>query len=410
MSAPAAHSKRARPALTALAEADPALATLALWCQHRDEAVTGTQGSTITYGPDFAALAPHEQIGLAAHHILHVALRHPARLAALGARYGGTFDPALYNLAADAVVNETLACADYALPRPAVTLTSLLSESLDIESAPETALAEWTVDRLYFALLQSDDTARRARAHAEERAFRQDVAPEPGEHAGQVDAEEEARWRQQLARAMEIGRSAGRGIGRFRHRLFDIAPPRTPWERVLRHLLTAALIEEPRADPRRPSRRWIALAAEARRTATPEPGFEAGLRRTTDVPRIVVAVDASSSIDAPRLTAFFAEVTGIARRVRAELHLLVFDEIVHHRLRLDPAHRSVRLPEVPRGGGTDFAPVLAEAAALGARALVMLTDLEADPGPAPRGFQVFWAVPDGARVAPPYGRVIDLAA
>jgi len=103
------HSARAGRALQSLAETDPALAALSLWCDHRDGDATRSSGVVITYGPDFTARPLHEQIALAAHHILHVALRHSARMQALATRFGPGFDAALFNLAADALVNEALA-------------------------------------------------------------------------------------------------------------------------------------------------------------------------------------------------------------------------------------------------------------------------------------------------------------
>ena len=124
------HSKRAARALQSLTESDPAIAALSLWCRHRDGESTATSGDLITYGPDFEDLLPHEQSGLAAHHVLHVALRHPARMADLQTRLGQGFDESLYNLVADAIVNEALLAADHALPRPAVRLTELLQRSL----------------------------------------------------------------------------------------------------------------------------------------------------------------------------------------------------------------------------------------------------------------------------------------
>ena len=97
------HSDRARPALVRLTTQDPALGALALWCAHRDAAngpAARTSGDVIWYGPGFDALAPHEQVGLAAHHVLHVALRHGARMGGMAARLGGGFNETLYGLAA----------------------------------------------------------------------------------------------------------------------------------------------------------------------------------------------------------------------------------------------------------------------------------------------------------------------
>lgn len=407
------HSRRARPALRALAEADPALAALSLWCHHQDGDTTQTTGNTITYGPDFPDLALHEQIGLAAHHILHIALRHPARMDDLQRRLGDLFDATLYNLAADALVNEALLLADHALPRPAVTLTEVLSKVLGQQTAPETALSSWDTDRLYFALTGADADGKGARdaaqAYARAQKFDHDLTPEQGGQAAADDAEQAARWRQHLARALDTGRQAGRGIGRIGHHIADIPEPRTPWEVILRRLVTQAVTVQPQTSMRRPARRWIAGAAQARLQAGRTPGFEPGQRLMTEIPRIAVAVDASGSIDDARLAVFWAEVTGIARRMRAELYLMVFDDRVHSCTRIDPAQTSVVMPEIPRGGGTAFAPVIEQALSLQVSCLVVLTDLEGETGPPPRGIPVIWAVPHAGSLRPPFGRLVDLS-
>ncbi|MEM7710758.1 MAG: VWA-like domain-containing protein [Pseudomonadota bacterium] len=405
------HSDRARAALRDLAETDPAIAALSLWCEHRDGEATATKGTTITYGLDFEALPSHEQRGLAAHHIMHVALRHSARLGDLRDRLGDGATAERYNLAADAVVNEALLLADYALPRPAVTLTDLLRERLGVEIAPETALATWDVDRLYHALGEGkrrDGPKGRSGEGGSQRAFAPDLeASEDG--AGSIDdGEEAARWRQHVARALDAGRQAGRGLGRIGHRIADIPEPRTPWEVILRRLLTRAATPLPQPSPLRPSRRWLAGTAHSHRAGTAQPGFEPGRRPLTDVPRIAVALDASGSIDETRLALFWGEVLGIARRLRAELHLMIFDDAVRHRARIDPRAQPT-LPEMPRDGGTAFPPVIAEAVALDAAALIILTDLDGDAGLAPR-LPVIWAVPDGHGLVPPFGRILNLSA
>ncbi len=401
------HSTRAGPALQTLAETDPALAALALWCDHRDGAATRSGGTTITYGPDFADLAPHEQVGLAAHHILHVALRHAPRAADLADRHGADFDADLFNLAADALINSVLEQADYALPRPAVTLSGLAAAGLPRDAA----LTDWDVERLYLTLLpqqgETGDRADRIRTYARAQGFGGDIDPAPD--ADQDDTTTQtARWRQHLTRAAEAGRAAGRGIGTALHRLADIPDPATPWHLILRRLLTQTVMMDRRADPRRPSRRWIAAAAQAQQAGTATPGFQPGFAAQTDIARLLVAIDASGSIDDARLALFWAEVTGIARRLRVDLHLAVFDDAIRHTDRIDPSQTRLTLPPMPRDGGTDFAPVVRHATALGVSAVVILTDLDGDPGVAPR-FPVFWAVPDGHGVTAPYGRLIDLA-
>ena len=407
------HSTRAGPALRALAEADPAIAALSLWCAHHDGPETATTGETVTYGPAFEAMPLHEQMGLAAHHVLHVALRHSARAAALEARLGDGFDAALFNLAADALINEAVLAGDHALPRPAVLATALIGQALGQKLTGADVLGEWDAERLYFALRGQggDGTGREgeAQAYAQAQEFEVDLEKEAGTGEEGDAVQDAARWRQHLTRAMDAGRSAGRGIGRIGHRLADVAQPRVPWEQMLRRLLAAAVMQAPQHSPVRPSRRWIAGTAQALQARTPEPGFEAGYNPRTDVPRIAIAMDASSSIDDARLSMFWAEVTGIARRMCAELHLMVFDDAIRHRARIDPTVTQVPLPELPRGGGTAFIPVLREAQELGVSALVIFTDLEVEAGPPPRGLSVIWALPEAGATEPPFGRLIDLS-
>lgn len=426
--AAAQHSKRARRALVQLASDDPALGALALWCAHRDSAdgpVARTEGTTIHYGPEFETLPAHEQLGVAAHHVLHVALRHGARMGAMGARLGTGFDRDLYALAADGLVNEALLAAGYALPRPAVTLQLLLARALGRPAGAD-ALAEWDVDRLYLALSgqgggreagaqegQAADTAPRdaAREVAAEAGFTPDLDMQAPDPESPENADEAALWRQHLARALEAGRLAGRGIGTLGHRIADIPTPRIPWEQMLRRALSRALIAGQAAGHARPARDWIAAEAQARANAAPTPGFRPAPLRRRMAPRIALAVDASGSVHAPLLERFAAEIAAIARRLSAEITLIAFDEEVHWAIPLDPARwaQSLTATDWPRGGGTDFAPPVAEAQRMGASALVVLSDLDGPFGPAPRGLPVIWACPgpppgDG----PPFGLVLDL--
>jgi predicted metal-dependent peptidase len=180
---------------------------------------------------------------------------------------------------------------------------------------------------------------------------------------------------------------------------------------VLRGLLARALTETPKPSHRRPARAWIAAEAEARRTGGPVPAFQPGLRRRAEQPRVVIGMDASGSIDDTRLALFMAEVTGIARRVGAEVHLIQFDEAVQTQVRLVPHGWQAQLAALPlaRGGGTDFGPALAAALTLNPSAIVVLTDLDGPFGPAPRNVPVIWAVPAALDPpVPPFGRVLSL--
>ena len=411
------HSTRATTALRALNEHDPALAALALWCDHRDRdhgPAAETTGQTIHYGPEFDTLPRHEQMGTAAHHILHVALRHSPRLADMQARMGDRFDARLWQIAADAIVNETLLVAGYALPRPALTLTGLLTAAFDTSPSPQQALSEWDVDRLYHRLRDGSGkggASDRARAYATAQNHGPDLTPDTGP-TDQPDTPTPADWHRHLSRALEAGRLAGRGLGAANIRLADIPTPQTPWEVILRRLLARATLDRPRPTHRRPARAWIATMAQARMDDRPEPAFQPAIARQSPAPRVVIALDTSSSITDDALSLLMAEVAGIARRTRAELHLIPFDDTPAPPLRLDPATwpAQLRTLNAPRNGGTDFAPAFTAAAQLHPSILIVLTDLEAPLPPPPR-CPVIWAVPD-ARIAPHpvWGTLLDLSA
>jgi hypothetical protein len=396
---------RAARALAHLGEVDPALAVLSLWCRHRDGDETRTKGDVISYAPGFDTLGLPEQVGTVAHHVLHVALRHSVRAASLAERLGPEFDATLFGLAADGIVNETLALVGHALPRPAVLLTEVLAEAgIKAESAIA-ALTDWDADRLAMALHADPARARRLREWGRERGFTPDVA------AGEADpdgkAQTAADWRNQMLRALEAGRKAGAGIGRLGAILADLSPGTMPWEVHLRGLLAQALIDRPRHSWRRPARPWIARLAEAERTASPAPPFEPGRARLDHRPRLVIGLDTSSSIDALTLRMLLTEAESITRRSGAEAHLLAFDTTVSLHHRLDPqGWAGLRDVSLRQGGGTDYADLFAKADRIAPSVLIILTDLDAALPPAPR-CPVIWAVPNAVAL-PPFGRLVTL--
>jgi predicted metal-dependent peptidase len=406
------HSGRASVALRALNESDPAMAALSLWCAHRDVdqgPVAVTAGRVIRYGPGFADAPLHEQMGLVGHHVLHVALGHADRMAAMEARMPGRFDPVIWGLAADSIVNEALLAADYALPRPAVTLTGLLLAVTSVTHTPVEALASWDVDRLYIRLMQTTGSRGKTGDYAKAQMFRPDLAEGEGGHDPEGDS---ADWRAHVTRAMETGRMAGRGIGVIGHRIADLPVPRTPWEVILRGIVTRAVMAGAVPTHRRPARRWIAADASARLTGAATPAFQPGTRPAQDMPLIAVGLDTSSSIDADRRAQFLGEIAGIARRTGAEVVILPFDETVESAVRLDPGRWTATLArmETRQGGGTDYRPLITAARALDPSILVILTDLDGEAGDAPPRLPVLWAVPDAATLPPvPFGQVITLS-
>ncbi|MEM8580724.1 MAG: VWA-like domain-containing protein [Pseudomonadota bacterium] len=407
------HSRRASPALQKLAEDDPAFAALSLWCNHRDAEIDGfarSNAQTITYGPAYATLSLQEQVGLAAHHVLHIALRHAGRGAGLRTRLGDAFNEGMFNLGADALINDTLAEIGLIQPRPHVSMATL--------ALAEDTLRNWDVERLYFELSgriakagQAERTELMMRAAAE--GFSEDVDFET--HGAEEDGKKgpsESEWRQHLHRALEAGRLAGRGLGMLGHRLADIPETSTPWEVLLRRLAARALQDTAHITFRRPSGRWVASEAMARNERRPVPVFEPSQQYRLHQPRIVLALDSSGSVSPVQLRLFGAQIGAIARRGGAELHLLVFDEDVRSAQQLASQNVTQTLGalDLSRDGGTDFRPVISQAVSLQPSLIVVLSDLEGPlPDTAPL-CPVIWALPGHPPAPPPFGRILTLDA
>lgn len=404
--APRHRSHRAAKVLAHLPEHDPALATLAIWCEIVDAegADTFIAADTIRIGSTFVQMPLREQIGVLSHHVMHIALRHEYRMQELKARYGDSFDPVLHNLCSDSILNECLTRGGHALPRPAPLLSDLLRQAdLPGVDPAQDLLRAWDADRLYLAL-------RRAHVNVatlmDDTAFRPDIYPNDAplkadRHAGA--------WRAHLIRAARSAGSMGRGIGHLLRHIADTRPGQTPWEQRLRGLLAKALSHEPKRTYRRPRSAWIAADALARQTGGPDPAFEPGLLRHALRPRLVVALDASGSVDQETLALFSGEVISLSHKSGAETHLMCFDEAVfaHKKLSALTARSAFAGLPLHRDGGTSFIDVLAQADALDPSLIVVLTDLLGAFGPKPKA-PVLWASPVGVATPPPFGAVLEL--
>ncbi|MEM6588400.1 MAG: VWA-like domain-containing protein [Pseudomonadota bacterium] len=402
------HSSRAAPALARLPEVDPAIAALALRCSYRDgDGPTVTEGETIRLGPEFPLLPISEQTGVIAHHVLHVALRHSMRRAAARERFGASFHAERYDLACDALINEALLQGGHALPRPAVRAGDMVA-MLPPKDRPDNVLADWDSDRLYAAIaVQSGQSAdKRSGTDQSIETYAKTQGFKPDLQDGSKDNTQPELWAGRIEQAMSAGARAGTGIGAIMTRFGDLPKATVPWEIKLRRLLNKALAHHPRPTYRRPGRAWLARDALARLAGSAQPVFEPGTAREDRRPRLVICLDTSSSMPRQTLDMFASEALSITRRTGAETHLLGFDTEVHSRAAfLSPS--SLGSMEMRTGGGTDYAPVLAEAQSLDPSLIIMLTDLDAPTGPAPSA-PVLWAVAETVDAAPPYGDVLAM--
>lgn len=452
MPEPTALRHRGTRAVQRLVEYAPSTGGLALWAHHRDlpagEATTpiATDGHAVFYGEGFERLPLAEQTGLVAHEVLHIALRHAQRREALR-RLVGDVDERLFNTCADAIVNGSLDHLGWlSLPADAVQLDQLLAQALGITQTTEAALLAWDVESLYRAVddraapraagrderhrgqarggaagdggksaagRQADrrapraDGPRAAAVRALGAATEVDLLPGPQPADGpELEAEHALAWRERLLRA-----HAGDGdFSILRALVADLPASRTPWELWLRTRLARSLAPRPELSWSRPARSY--LANQGRCGPGRRLPFEPGTAASRAVPRLVVVVDVSGSIEAGLLDRFAGEVEAITRRLSTGLVLVVGDDRVRRVEHCRPGRSGLRELAFEGGGGTDFTPLLEEADRHRPDIGIVLTDLDGPARFRPR-WPVLWAVPDAPAagrppIDAPFGRRITL--
>lgn len=422
----ALHQHRGTRAVQRMVEHAPSSGGLALWVHHTDRAdapATGsapvtTDGHTLSYHPAFEALPLPTQTGLVAHAVLHIALRHAPRYLALRGQLGDV-DLKLFNTCADAIVNSALGhLAWLVLPAAALRLERLVAEVLGREQSADAALAEWDVERLYRAIddrrppatggratpqPQRSDGPRASAVRRLGAASPDDLAPRPG-NTGPPEAEaEQARdWRERLLRAQ----AGDAEHALLRQLLADLPRSQVPWEQLLRSQLARALSTRRALSWSRPARSYIANQGRA------GPGrrlpFEPSMSGQQRVPRLVVVVDVSGSIEAPLMARFAREIEAITRRQEAGLTLVIGDDQVRQVSHFGPGRSGLGELRFQGGGGTDFSPLLQEAERHGPDLIVVLTDLDGPADHRPR-VPVLWVVTAAqAQVPAPFGRTLCL--
>jgi predicted metal-dependent peptidase len=429
-------------AIQRMVEFAPSTGSLALWVKHQaqppeaDAPIVSTDGNTLLYGRGFDALAIAEQIGLVAHEVLHIALRHPQRFLDLKALLGDV-DLQLFNICADAIVNSALSHLNWLLlPRSAIYLDRLLTNTLGIDQTIEKSLLEWDVERLYRAIddrhprrgggndrsgpsetngvsetqtLQSKpsemrrDGLKSARARAMGAQIMMDLMPVPESHAPpEAEAEQTRLWSERIER----GHAGDGEHSMLRTLLADLPRVHTPWEQILRAHLARYLSSKPGISWSRPTRSY--LANQGRCGPRGRLPWEPGFSTSKLVPRLVVIVDVSGSIEDDLLERFALEIEAMTRRLEADLVLVIGDDCVRRVVRFEPGLSDLREIAFNGRGGTDFTPLLLEADKHRPDVAIVLTDLQGPAEFRPR-WPVIWAVPETHdRTVQPFGRKLAL--
>jgi hypothetical protein len=440
-------------AIQQLIEHAPSSGGLALWMAHEDvhadqhaPPVT-CDGVKIYYRASFEYLTIRQQMGLVAHEVLHVALRHAQRFSGLQERLGDV-DLQLFNICADAVVNSALAQSSWLeLPAGSVFLDRLLMDVLGIRQEAGAALREWDVERLYRAIddrvpprspgvktrqgrnggRDKGETQRKDSRHPTAgghdtdqfshrdgplsartreigaRIHRDLIAPAAGNTGPEESETEEAQaWINRVGQACDADGECSimRGL------IADFRVPHTPWEHVLRTRLARALAPKCSISWSRPARSYI--ANQGRAHAGRRLPWEPGTSQSALVPRVALVIDVSGSIDEQLLKQFTQEIEAIVRRQAAGLILIIGDDRVRKTVVFKSGRATLDNLEFAGGGGTDFSPLLAEAIRHHPDIGIIFTDLDGPAGSSPP-FPVVWAVPAArGQSVPPFGRLLVL--
>ena len=342
--------------------------------------------------------APEEQVAIAIHEALHVALRHVQRGEALRLREGPAYDARRWNIACDAIVNHSIGgCRWCKLPAGAWYPENCIDPAKLKQRPPEL----WTAEEFYNELRDQERQHGKLRESAGSFCA-QDLIAAPGSRVPAIGAHEEGMeqgiWRERLVRAQ-----AGSAPGSVLRRLAaDVPKPEVRWETVLRNFLIARLMPLTETTWDRPSRRTLAMGREAC-------WIEPGIGRRPGIRRAGVVIDTSGSVDERLLGMFLSEINNLIVQTSCEIVLVDCDaevqQVSKHRM-------PIRSYVAKGGGGTDFRPAIEALRGAAPDVAVYFTDLMGTFPERRPPFPLLWlatrdlAVPFGRKVPlPKYGGI-----
>lgn len=412
------------------------------------------------------------QMGLLAHEVMHVALRHSERGSELMQKHEHV-PHKLMNICADVLINEALVRNHFELPPAGIRWCHY--QSLAPEDHPVRTRSGPTGETFETLTVAAADWLREA-AEANENESGQ----EPGNGTGGADNEEEKPTRVALdpdhgpsetrelraaieaearrrversgaetpedvrtgragrtgenakanavARALHNAsrmsaaaeRSSGSGLGNTLRTLAEIDAKPIDWRRELDACAKRAFSPERKRSRILPSKRTLAEIARSARTGR---GIVISRKRIRVRKRgtLHVGFDTSGSIDDPRLGAFITHGAQLAAQHGASLLFTLSDDGIRHESVIESAGRTIssirtemhQIAQSTRGGGgTSFVPVTNIARERGVDMTIFYTDLWGAFDPVAPKIPMVWCVPqtEHGYEEPPYGRLLMIDA
>lgn len=281
-----------------------------------------------------AKLKIDQMVFLLAHEAMHFMLLHGLRR--------GERPQARWNVACDAVINETL-------------LASNVGEFIDGGITWPGAEA-MSAEAVYNAMPEGTEGG----------GIGDDIQDGDGELTPAEARELEAQIKIELAQAVRAAEMQGNMPAALKRLVESIIHVPTPWHDILERYMTGYRNDEIAWS--RPNRRYLAQGM-----------MLPGANRVPEMGEVVIAVDTSGSVDDAMLAHFAGHITRIMEDCRpSKVHVVYCDARVSHTEEYDDVE-DVRLT-MHGGGGTAFKPVFdwVEGRGLSPDVLVYLTDLYGD--------------------------------
>ena len=354
------------------------------------DGTAAVNGRRVEFGVDFCAgLSDEKLMGLALHEAMHVVLMHMWR------RDGR--DPALWNIANDAIINRMLAVKGYDLPDGGVQF-SWVTEEMSSEE-------------VYRKLLENPPPQSMRRGKGQQGQGQGDD-PSSGQNSqksggggwdGTGDLEDAADQADQadmeatIMTAARMAKACGDTSALVQRVLGGELSPSVRWSDVLRHVMTSAARDD--YSYRRFNRRLL-----------PQGIYMPSLYSDA-MGGLVIGVDTSGSVSAAELDQIAGEINAIVEDCRPE-----WIEVVYCDSRVLSTERFTQGDPVqlhPKGGGgTRFKPVFDHVERMGEKvaAMIYLTDLDGPLDLEAPDYPVIWGVtsPRSYDAEVPFGTVVPV--
>jgi len=332
----------------------------------------GTDGKHLYYHPDFIKNIPMAQLmGVMAHELGHIILKHLARRQSR--------EPVRWNIACDLAVNP-LVLKEFELPSEALQDPQYYDKS-----------AEYIYSNL--PVTGSDGGGGTLDSHEEWKNWdKPDKGDKGGDKSGAegLETDMEQEWQNRVAMAATQAKIKGKLPAHLQSIIDDLLQPKLDWKTLLRGRITSCAKNDFRLSP--PNKKHLYR------------GFYLPSISGEQI-NIAVGVDDSGSISDDEIKQFLSEVKGICDSYdEYTIYLFFADSDIHQRYEL---HQFDPLPRIIEGrGGTDFRPVIAEAAKLDITTLVYFTDMYGSFPDKEPNIPVIWVSTSGSDVKPPWGSLI----